>query len=84
MVNSSSLNGSDQVTSSSQNGGKNVLKIVEHILTIIIVLILLAISVMIALAEYSAVINSQIIYILHIDIRGEIAYLLHLLQQLHG
>ena len=56
-------------------------KKIELVLTVIVTLALLAIAVMIGLAEYSASVNTFINHLLHIDIRAEVAYLLHLIQQ---
>jgi hypothetical protein len=59
------------------------IKAVERTLTAIVFTILLTILLLIALAEFSSTANLQIIRLVHIDIRGEIAYLTYLIRQLH-
>jgi hypothetical protein len=59
------------------------MKAVERTMTAITSTILLAILVLIILAAFSSTANLQIIRLFHIDIRGEIAYLTYLIQQLH-
>ena len=49
----------------------------------IVFIILLTIILLITLAEFSSTANLQIIRLVHIDIRDEIAYLTYLIQQLH-
>ena len=60
---------------------RSTMKKVEIVLTGIVLLALLAIAVMIALAEYSVKVDTFIDHLVHIDIRAEIAYLLHLIRQ---
>jgi hypothetical protein len=43
----------------------------------------LAIAVIVPWAEYSPTVNSLVKQLLHIDIRSEIAYLLHMTRQNH-
>ena len=59
------------------------MKAVERTMTAIASTILLVILVLIILAAFSSTANLQIIRLFHIDIRGEIAYLTYLIQQLH-
>lgn len=56
---------------------------VERTLTAIVFTILLTVLLLIALAEFSSTANLQIIRLIHIDIRSEIAYLTYLIRQLH-
>ena len=56
---------------------------VEGILTVILGVILLVIAVLIVVASLSAQANTVIVYVLHVDIRMEIEYLLQLMQQFH-
>jgi len=58
-------------------------KVVERLLTAIVFTLLLVILLLIGLAEFSSTANIQIMHILHVDIRGEIAYLTYLVRQLH-
>ncbi len=55
----------------------------EQLATAIAFCLLLVISVLIVLAALSPAANLQIMRLLHIDIRSEIAYLTNLVQQLH-
>lgn len=59
--------------------GRSIIKKIEHVLTVIVLLAILAIAVMIGLAEYFPAVNTFIHLLLHIDIQAEIAYLLHLI-----
>ncbi len=59
-----------------RGAGKRILKVVERTLTVIVLLILLAIAALIALAEVSPTANAEIARFLHVDIRGEIGYLI--------
>jgi hypothetical protein len=59
--------------------GVGVLKTVERVLTMLTLVILLVLLLLIGLAEFSATANAQIAQFLHVDIRAEIAYVLHLL-----
>ena len=60
---------------------RSTIKKVEIALAAILLLALLAIAVLIVLAEYSVKVNTFIDHLLHIDIRAEIAYLLDRIQQ---
>jgi hypothetical protein len=62
---------------------RGVIRPIERPLTILVTLMLIIIIGLIALAEFSQAANSQIAHLLHIDIRGEIAYLLSLIHQIH-
>jgi hypothetical protein len=62
---------------------KSFIKAVERTMTAIVFTILLIIVLLIILAEFSSTANLQIIRLVHIDIRGEIAYLTYLVRQLH-
>ncbi|MFL5666684.1 MAG: hypothetical protein ACJ8BW_35850, partial [Ktedonobacteraceae bacterium] len=62
---------------------KRFIKAVERTMTAIVFTILLIIVLLIILAEFSSTANLQIIRLVHIDIRGEIAYLTYLVRQLH-
>jgi len=53
----------------------------ELVLTWIMLVIVLALVVVIALAEFIPAVNAAIAHVVHIDIRGEIAYLVHIVQQ---
>jgi hypothetical protein len=59
------------------------IKAIERTMTAIVFIILLTIILLITLAEFSSTANLQIIRLVHIDIRDEIAYLTYLIQQLH-
>jgi len=59
--------------------GRRVIKIIRRFLIAIILVMVLAIAALIALAEYSSAANTQILQLLHVDIRAGVAYLLHLL-----
>jgi len=61
---------------------RSTAKKIEFVLIVIQLLVLLAIAIVIGLAEYFPAVNTFIDHLLHIDIRAEIAYLLHLVQQL--
>lgn len=54
----------------------------EKILTWIVLVIVVALVVVIALAEFIPAVNVTIAHVTHIDIHGEIAYLVHIVQQL--
>ncbi len=54
----------------------------ELVFTWIALLILLLLVVVIALAEYIPAVNTLIARVVHIDIHAEIAYLVHIVQQL--
>ena len=58
-------------------------RVVERIVTVTLLIVLLAIAVMVALAEVSGRANTEIVRLVHVDIRYEIAYLVSLLWQLH-
>jgi hypothetical protein len=62
---------------------RGVIRLIERPLTILVALMLIIIIGLIVLAEFSLAANSQIAHLLHIDIRGEIAYLLSLIHQIH-
>ena len=62
---------------------RGVIRLIERPLTILVTLMLIIIIGLIALAEFSPAANSQVAHLLHIDIRGEIAYLLSLIHQIH-
>lgn len=62
---------------------RRVLRTVEWVLNVVLLMVLLAIAVAVIAAERSQVANAQIMYLLHVDIRTEIAYLVHLAEQLH-
>ena len=55
---------------------------IDRTVTVLALLTLLAIVVLVLLAEYSPTMNSQIYTLVHIDIRKEIAYLWHLIHQI--
>ena len=54
----------------------------EQTLTWILLVIVLALIVVIALAEFTPAVNALVARVTHIDIHGEIAYLVHIVQQL--
>ena len=54
----------------------------ELVFTWIVLAIVVALVVVIALAELIPAVNAGIAHVTHIDIRGEIAYLIHIVQQL--
>ena len=60
-----------------------VFRVLERVLTVLALVALLAIIALVALAQYSDAANTLIIQVLHIDIRAEVAYLVHIMQQLH-
>ncbi len=55
---------------------------VERIVTTVLSLVLLCVLVVVGAALWSAAVNELVSRLLHVDIRAEIAYLLHLVQQL--
>lgn len=57
--------------------------VVERIVTVILLIVLLAITVMVVLAEVSGAANIEIVRLFDVDIRYEIAYLVSLVGQLH-
>jgi hypothetical protein len=59
-----------------------VLRAIERVLTIIALVLLLAILALVIVAQVSETANTLIFHVLHIDIRAEVAYLVHLIQQL--
>lgn len=67
-----------------QRNAKKAKKVsrLELVLTWIVLVIVLALVVVIALAEFIPAVNAAILHGTHIDIRGEIAYLVHIVQQL--
>lgn len=54
----------------------------ELVLTWIVLVIVLALVVVIALAEFIPAVNVLVVRLVHIDIHAEIAYLVHIVQQL--
>lgn len=54
----------------------------ELVITWIVLVVVLALIVVIALAEFIPAVNVAIARVTHIDIHGEIAYLVHIVQQL--
>ncbi len=54
----------------------------ELVLTWIVLAIVVALVVIIVLAELISAVNAGIVHVTHIDIRGEIAYLVHIVQQI--
>ncbi len=63
--------------------GLGFLKVVERVLNVLLLIILFAIVVLTVLAEFSLTANRYIIHLFHVDIRGEIAYLISVIRQLH-
>lgn len=63
--------------------GRSAFKIIERALTIIALAMLLAVIILIVLAEASTRANSEIMRLLHVDIRTEVAYLIVLIKQIH-
>ena len=63
--------------------GVRFIELVERIVTVNLLIVLLAIAVMVVLAEVSGTGNTVIVRLVHVDIRYEIAYLLSLVRQLH-
>jgi hypothetical protein len=59
-----------------------VLRAIERVLTIIALVLLLAIIALVIAAQVSETANTLIFHVLHVDIRAEVAYLVHLIQQL--
>src|SRR5579884_605638 len=59
-----------------------VLRAIERVLTIIALALLLAIIALVIAAQVSETANTLIFHVLHVDIRAEVAYLVHLVQQL--
>lgn len=62
--------------------GRRKMKVVKRLLFIFLLIVVLSLTALIVLAEVSASANAYITSFLHIDIRGEIAYLVQLVQQL--
>lgn len=63
---------------------RRVFRIVERVLTVLVLVLLVAIIVLVALALYSSAVNTLVVQVLHVDIRAEVAYLIHLVQQIHS
>jgi len=63
--------------------GVRFIELVERMVTVLLLIVLLAIAVMVVLAEVSGTGNTEIVRLVHVDIRYEIAYLLSLVRQLH-
>ena len=59
-----------------------VLHVIERVLTVVALFLLLAIIALVVVAQASATANTLILQVLHVDIRAEVAYLVHLVQQL--
>lgn len=59
-----------------------VLHVIERVLTVVALFLLLAIIALVVVAQASAAANTLILQALHVDIRAEVAYLMHLVQQL--
>lgn len=59
-----------------------LLRTIERVLTIIALVLLLAILALVIVAQVSETANTLIFHVLHVDIRAEVAYLVHLIQQL--
>jgi hypothetical protein len=59
-----------------------VFGVIERILTVLALVLLLIIIALVVIAQSSATANTVILQVLHIDIRAEVAYLVHLVQQL--
>ena len=67
-------------------GGRTWPKIwkkIDHAVTVLAVITLFSIAVIVPWAEYSPTVNSLVKQLLHVDIRSEIAYLLHMIRQFH-
>ena len=62
---------------------QSAFKIVERTLTIIALAVLLAVIILVVLAEVSTRANNEIARLLHVDIRAEVAYLIALVKQIH-
>lgn len=62
---------------------RSAFKIIERTLTIIALAVLLTMIVLIVLAEMSTRANSEIMRLLRVDIRSEVAYLIVLIKQIH-
>jgi len=60
-----------------------MLHVAERVLTAVVLVVLVVIVVLILATAFSPFANAQIARVLHIDIRAEIAYVLHLVQLLH-
>ena len=54
----------------------------ERILNVVLGILLLFVIVLIVVAELSATANAQLLWLFHVDIRSEIAYILYVIQQL--
>lgn len=59
-----------------------VLRVIERVLTVLALVLLAAIIALVIVAQASDSANTLILRMLHIDIRAEVAYLIHLIQQL--
>jgi hypothetical protein len=60
-----------------------ICKVIERVVTIMLLLVLLAVAAAIVLAEVSRPANAWFARFLHVDIRAEIAYLITLIRQIH-
>ncbi len=62
---------------------KRTLRVIERVLTFILLAALLAIVALVVLAEASSPVNAAIARLLHVDIRAEVAYILMLVKHIH-
>lgn len=62
---------------------RSAFKIIERTLTIIALAVLLALIVLVVLAEVSTRANSEMMRLLRVDFRSEVAYLIVLVKQIH-
>jgi hypothetical protein len=72
----------DSAVAKEPGTGARFIKVLERLVTVILIIILLAIAVMIILAEVSSTANTQILRLFNVDIRYEIAYLIALIKQI--
>jgi hypothetical protein len=65
-----------------QSNKVSILKMAERVLNVILFSLLVVVILLIIVAELSSTANAQIMVLLRVDIRSEIAYILYIIQQL--
>ncbi|HYK83901.1 MAG TPA: hypothetical protein VEV19_00950 [Ktedonobacteraceae bacterium] len=60
----------------------SILKVAERVLNVVLFSLLVAIILLIIVAELSSNANAQIMVLFHVDIHGQLAYILYIVQQL--
>ncbi len=74
--------GRGQAVASTSFSNVSILKVAERVLNVVLFSLLVAIILLIIVAELSSNANAQIMVLFHVDVRSEIAYILYIVQQL--